>query len=269
MSLLPIDMGSSTSPVDTVPSVSTPVSPQQLPLSGSFTNTPSLGIQPQPRHLPQQTSLRPFEYEYSFPNTTGIDLETYTPTPQTLAPPPIPTCHCHCHEQTLHEVIRLNMMLCAMLRISSQSITRPGLSPGSGSAGVNIGMGIGLEGLGTSTLDTILNIQCGLQNLTEAILQCTLCAENRATLLTIVMVNIDALVGVIDRVAVVLLEEKYTFVRQAFLGKLGGLIAVIRRIRFCIQETVVGSSSSRAQLLMTMETDRRLQMVVMRMGMGR
>lgn len=88
-------------------------------------------------------------------------------------------------------------------------------------------------------------------------------------LLTIVVVNIDALVGVVDRVAVVLLDDKYTFVRQAFLGKIGGLLVVIRRIRFCMQEMVVGSSSSRAQFLMTMETDRRLQMVVMRMRMGR
>lgn len=282
-----MDMDTTTSPADTVPSISTPVSPQQPPLPGTFINTPPLGIQaqPQPPPVPSQISLRPLEYEYPFPDTTGIDLETYTPTPQSLAPPPLPTCHCQCHEQTLHEVIRLNMMLCATLRISSPSLTGLGLGLGSGSgsgsgsglgpAGVNVNMNMGvsvgmeMDGLGTSTLDIILNIQCGLQNLTEVILQCTLCAENRATLLTIVVVNIDALVGVVDRVAVVLLDDKYTFVRQAFLGKIGGLLAVIRRIRFCMQEMVVGPSSSRAQFLMTMETDRRLQMVVMRMRMGR
>lgn len=175
----------------------------------------------------------------------------------------------------------------------------------SASAGVNVNMGVGIGigmgngGLGTGTLDMILNIQCGLQNLTEVVLQCTLCAENRATLLALVMVNIDALVGVMDRVAAVLLsssspssvatamgggggpradavkggfqtpvEEKYAFVRQVFLGKLGALLAMIRRIRFCMQEMLAGSSS-RAQFLMMMETDRRLQMVVMRMRMGR
>ena len=269
MSLLPMtmdmDMDTSTSPADTVPSISTPVSPpQQPPPRCDPTDTPPLSVQSQPP--PSLPSLRPFEYEFSFPESTSIDLETsiYTPTPQTLTapPPPIPTCHCHCHEQIFREVIRLNMMLCATLRISSPSMSRPG--SGLGSAGV----GVSMEGLGTGTLDMIVNIQCGLQNLTEVILQCTLCAENRATLLTVVVVNIDALVGVIDRVAAVLVEEKHAFIRQAFLGKLGGLVALVRWIRFCMQEILV-SSASRAQFLMMMETDRRLQMVIMRMRMGR
>ena len=160
-----------------------------------------------------------------------------------------------------------------------------------------------------------MSTQRGLQTLAETVIQCAMCAGNRVTLLTVVMVSIDGLVGVIEEAVAALVasssvvkysvskgmddtniggggggsdatfkshveacpllvggfripfEEKYTFVRQVLLGRLGGLLTTIRRIRFCMQEVLAGSPS-RAQLLMVMETDRRLQMVIMRMRMS-
>lgn len=170
----------------------------------------------------------------------------------------------------------------------------------------------------TGTFDIIMSTQSGLQTLAETVIQCAMCAGNRVTLLTVIIVSIDGLVGVIEEAVAALVasssvveysvskgvdntnigggggrggsgaafkshveacpllvggfripvEGKYTYVRQMLLGRLGGLLTTIRRIRFCMQE-VLARSPSRAQLLMMMETDRRLQVVIMRMRMGR
>lgn len=301
-----MDMDTSASPADTLPSISTPVSPSQ-PLPVDMGSNPPLAFRlphpqqppPPPPPLPQRRS---YEYQYTFPESAGIDIESYTQTSASSAAPPstgvpegVLTCQCQCHEHTLRELIRLNMILCATSRIPSVSFAAT-------------------TGPETGTLDTIMSTQRGLQTLAETVIQCAMCAGNRVTLLTVVMVSIDGLVGVIEEAVAALVasssvvkysvskgmddtnigggggsgaafkshvescpllvggfripvEEKYTFVRQVLLGRLGGLLTTIRRIRFCMQEVLAGSPS-RAQLLMVMETDRRLQMVIMRMRMG-
>ena len=61
-------------------------------------------------------------------------------------------------------------------------------------------------------------------------------------------------------------EERYTFVKQVLQTRLGGLLTTIRRIRFCMQEMLAGSAA-KGRLIMMMETDRRLQVLMMRMRM--
>ena len=304
MALMPMDMDTSASPADTLPSISTPASPPPAPPVDTGSNPPLVSGSPYPQPLPPPPSRRPYEYQYTFPESAGIDLDPYTPAPST-APPSIDvpegvlTCQCQCHEHILRELVRLNMTLCATSRIPSIS-------------------SIATTGQGTGTIDTILSTQRGLQNLAETVIQCAMCAGNRVHLLTLVMVSIDGLMGVIEEAVAVLaaslsvveypvpkeadnttvgscgggggggppfkfhveaypllvggfripVEEKYTFIRHVLLDRLGGLLNTIRRIRFCMQEMLAGSPS-RAQLLMMMETDRRLQVVIMRMRMGR
>lgn len=61
-------------------------------------------------------------------------------------------------------------------------------------------------------------------------------------------------------------DEKYCFVKQLFHAKLSGLLATIRRIRFCAQQ-ILAASSSRGRLIMMMETDRRLQLIMTKIKM--
>lgn len=269
MALLPMDMDTSASPADTLPSISTPISPPIDPSPNS--NVP---FHPPPPPPPRRRS---YEYEYPFPDTTGTDLDPYTPA----------SCQCQCHEQTLHELIRVNMTLCAATR------TTP-----------------------TGTIDAIFTCQRGLQNLAEAILACSVCAGTRMTLLTVVMVGIDSLISAMEVITATSDElftkypspkgfgcssggsgsgsgsgsggtafkshieacpllvgnfrmppkERYIFVKQVLQTRLGGLLTTIRRIRFCTQEMLAGSAA-KGRLIMMMETDRRLQMVMMRMRM--
>lgn len=62
------------------------------------------------------------------------------------------------------------------------------------------------------------------------------------------------------------LDEKCCFIKQLLHSRLSGLLATIRRIRFCTQQ-VLATSSSRGRLIMMMETDRRLQVIMMRIKM--
>lgn len=62
------------------------------------------------------------------------------------------------------------------------------------------------------------------------------------------------------------LDEKCSFIKQLLHTRLSGLLATIRRIRFCTQQ-VLASSASRGRLIMMMETDRRLQVIIMRVKM--
>lgn len=63
------------------------------------------------------------------------------------------------------------------------------------------------------------------------------------------------------------LDEKYCFIKQLLHARLSGLLATIRRIRFSTQQGLGTSSASRGRLIMMMETDRRLQVVMMRVKM--
>jgi hypothetical protein len=62
------------------------------------------------------------------------------------------------------------------------------------------------------------------------------------------------------------LEERCLFVHQVLYARLTGLLAIIRRIRYCTQQ-MLAISASRGRLSMMMETDRRLQLFMMRMRM--
>lgn len=62
------------------------------------------------------------------------------------------------------------------------------------------------------------------------------------------------------------LDEKYLFVKQLLHTRLSGLLGTIRRIRLCTQQ-IMATSSSRGRLIMMMETDRRLQLIMMKIKM--
>jgi len=62
-------------------------------------------------------------------------------------------------------------------------------------------------------------------------------------------------------------EEKLCFVRQIMQARLSMLMIMIRRIRVCMQQHLA-SALSRGRLLMIMETDRRLQLIMMKVKMA-
>lgn len=59
------------------------------------------------------------------------------------------------------------------------------------------------------------------------------------------------------------MEEKICFVRQMLQARLSMLLMVIRRISVCMQQHLA-SALSRGRVLMIMETDRRLQLIMMK-----
>lgn len=61
-------------------------------------------------------------------------------------------------------------------------------------------------------------------------------------------------------------DDKFSFILHILHGRLSGLLNTIRRIRMCAQD-VLNVPSSRGKLVMVTETDRRLQMIMMRMKM--
>ncbi|PKY07221.1 hypothetical protein P168DRAFT_315735 [Aspergillus campestris IBT 28561] len=197
---------------------------------------------------------------------------------------------CQCHEQTIGELMRVNM--CA-------SRTGPSI-----------------------TIDSVLNCQRRLQQLSDTILQCAVCSKTRVNLLMVVVVSIDSLITTLEAIISVesgrleglfpeyseqLLtsyrqdiststdsrrfkagafhfkahidscplvvggfcvpsDEKFFFVKQVLHTRLSGLLAIVRRIRSCTQE-LLAISASRGRLIMMMETDRRLQLIMMKMKM--
>ena len=197
---------------------------------------------------------------------------------------------CQCHEQTIGELMRVNM--CA-------SRTEPSL-----------------------TIDSVLNCQRRLQQLSDTILQCAVCSKTRVNLLMVVVVSIDSLITTLEAIISVesgrleglfpeyseqLLtsyrqdiststdtrrfkagafhfkahidscplvvgdfcvpsDEKFFFVKQVLHTRLSGLLAIVRKIRSCTQE-LLAISASRGRLIMMMETDRRLQLIMMKMKM--
>ncbi|OKO90561.1 hypothetical protein PENSUB_13278 [Penicillium subrubescens] len=58
-------------------------------------------------------------------------------------------------------------------------------------------------------------------------------------------------------------EEKAYFIRQVLQARLAMLLLAVRRIRVCMQQDLT-AALSRGRLLMIMETDRRLQLVMMK-----
>lgn len=63
------------------------------------------------------------------------------------------------------------------------------------------------------------------------------------------------------------MEEKISFVRQMLQARLSMLLMMIRRISACMQQHLA-SALSRGRLLMIMETDRRLQLIMMKVKMA-
>jgi hypothetical protein len=62
-------------------------------------------------------------------------------------------------------------------------------------------------------------------------------------------------------------EEKAYFIRQVLQARLAMLLLAVRRIRVCMQQDLT-AALSRGRLLMIMETDRRLQLVMMKIKMA-
>lgn len=62
-------------------------------------------------------------------------------------------------------------------------------------------------------------------------------------------------------------EEKSSFIRQVLQVRLSMLLLTIRRIRVCMQQHLT-AVLSRGRLLMIMETDRRLQLILMKVRMA-
>lgn len=62
-------------------------------------------------------------------------------------------------------------------------------------------------------------------------------------------------------------EEKACFIRQVLQARLSMLLLAVRRIRVCMQQHLT-AALSRGRLLMIMETDRRLQLVMMKIKMA-
>lgn len=63
------------------------------------------------------------------------------------------------------------------------------------------------------------------------------------------------------------LEEKACFIRQVLQARLSMLLLTIRRIRVCMQQHLT-SAFSRGRLLMIMDTDRRLQLIMMKIKLA-
>lgn len=62
-------------------------------------------------------------------------------------------------------------------------------------------------------------------------------------------------------------DEKAWFIRQAFQARLSNLLGTIRRIRLYMQQHLP-AALSRGRLMMIMETDRRLQLILMKVKMA-
>lgn len=62
-------------------------------------------------------------------------------------------------------------------------------------------------------------------------------------------------------------EEKACFIRQVLQARLSMLLLAVRRIRVCMQQDFT-AALSRGRLLMIMETDRRLQLVMMKIKLA-
>lgn len=62
-------------------------------------------------------------------------------------------------------------------------------------------------------------------------------------------------------------EEKSCFIRQVLQARLSMLLLTVRRIRMCMQQQLA-AAFSRGRLLMIMETDRRLQLIMMKIKMA-
>ncbi|PWY89071.1 hypothetical protein BO70DRAFT_418029 [Aspergillus heteromorphus CBS 117.55] len=208
---------------------------------------------------------------YALPPTGG----EITPTPAMLQ------YQCQCHERTSRELIRVNIFA-----------SRAGPY---------------------ATIDSILSCQRVLQQLSETILQCTVCCRTRANLLMVVIVGIDSLVtaleaitsvdsGLADRLFAgyhhhdqllpdrryrgpglqfrsqveacplvvggfcVPTEDKFCFIKHVLWLRLSEMLATVRKIRVCTQE-ISPVSASRGKLIMMMETDRRLELIMMRTKM--
>ncbi|PTU19984.1 hypothetical protein P175DRAFT_0548012 [Aspergillus ochraceoroseus IBT 24754] len=61
-------------------------------------------------------------------------------------------------------------------------------------------------------------------------------------------------------------DEKFLFVKRVLHSRLSSLLGTVRRIRLCTQEALA-VSASRGRLVMMMETDRRLQLIMMKLKM--
>lgn len=194
---------------------------------------------------------------------------------------------CQCHEPTIRELIQVNNFA-----------SRAGPA---------------------ATIDSILNCQRVLQQLSHTILQCNLCSRTWINLLMMVVVSIDSLVTALEAIMsldsglaerlfaenpeplptsnrpdnipsanfrrcrasslylktqvdacplvvggfCVPCEDKFLFIAQVLYLRLSELQMTVRRIRLCTQE-VLAVPAARGRLGMIMETDQRLELIMMK-----
>ncbi|KAJ6014350.1 hypothetical protein N7540_008941 [Penicillium herquei] len=159
---------------------------------------------------------------------------------------------------------------------------------------------------GSCSIDSIITCQKDLLLQTECILECKMCSQSevQANMLMIIIVTIDSLLSTLDVIAStarsgmedenisfdqvhpgggykshvdvcpliidglrVPLEERSYFIRQVLQVRLSMLLLTIRRIRICMQQHLT-AVLSRGRLLMIVETDRRLQLIMMKIKMA-
>lgn len=161
---------------------------------------------------------------------------------------------------------------------------------------------------GSLSMDEILNCQKELLLQTEAILQCRMCSQSeaQANLLMVIVVAMDSLLTTIDSTATIAkscvnegvipgvrgkselgcsfksqidacplfvgglrvpAEEQSSFIRQVLQARLSMMLTTVRRIRVSIQQHLA-AASSRGRILMIIETERRLQLTIMRIKMS-
>lgn len=161
---------------------------------------------------------------------------------------------------------------------------------------------------GPSSIDEILNCQKELLLQTEAILHCRMCSQSeaQANLLMVNVVAMDSLLATIDSTAIIAnscvnegvvsgaggkselgysfksqidacplfvgglrvpAEEQASFIRQVMQARLSMMLTTVRQIRVCIQQHLT-VTSSRGRLSMIVETERRLQLTIMRIKMS-
>jgi hypothetical protein len=250
------------------PTAQKPVCPEVPKRNGLFDSLP-------------ESLLPPADQGYSFPD------EAFTLSPPLDTPSLDCQTQCHCYEQAIRELIRvdncasratqssidiiltcqrgLQQLVDTVLQCSVCSQTR---------ANLLMVVVVGIDSL-LSTLEASTSAVKGraFDPLSDddmgAAFDCPIGNERRYSSASAATTGFEAqdescplLVGSFR----IPPDYKYCFIKQLLHTRLSGLLAAIRRIRFCTQQ-ILATPSSRGRLIMMMETDRRLQLIMMRIKM--
>ncbi|PWY72140.1 hypothetical protein BO94DRAFT_476006, partial [Aspergillus sclerotioniger CBS 115572] len=221
-----------------------------------------------------QTKVSKRPYAYGFPSTTG-DIK---PPPVMLAPQHY---QCQCHERTTQDLIRVNIfasraspcatidsIICCqrVLQQLSEMILQCGVCS---RTRLNLLMVVivSIDGL-VNALEPITAMETGLVD--------RLFTGYHDQLLPEIPGNANVLryrgngsKRQVEACALkigtfcVSYEDKFIFIKQLLLFRLGGLLDTVRRIQACTQDTLA-MPASQGRLMMIMETEQRLRAVIIR-----